>query len=181
MRHPLTCLLLLAFLFPSVSHALDKETLKTGKLKVSGPAFEGKGDLPGKYACDGANVNPMLRIENVPPEAKSLTLVFDDIDAPRGTYVHWILWNIDPGTREIAENSVPEGAIQGTNDFKKRSYGGPCPPTRAHRYVLKIYALDIRLQLDSSSTKADLEKAMEGHVMANAELTTRYKRKNKKS
>jgi Raf kinase inhibitor-like YbhB/YbcL family protein len=177
MKLYLTCLLLLVFLLPAASHALDKEPPKTDNLKISSPAFLNKGDMPGKYTCDGENVNPSLRIENVPPEAKSLALVFDDMDAPRGTYVHWILWNIAPGTREIKENSVPEGAIQGTNDFKKQSYGGPCPPTRAHRYVLRVYTLDIRLQLDPSSTKTDLEKAMAGHVIAKAEITTRYKRK----
>jgi len=180
MRGSSICFVLFFLLFLSFSPTLSKETLKTENLKVSSQAFESKGDLPGRYTCDGENVNPSLRIENVPPEAKSLALVFDDMDAPRGTYVHWILWNIDPGIREIKENSVPEGAIQGTNDFKKRSYGGPCPPTRAHRYAFKIYALDVCLLLDPASAKADLEKAMVGHVIAKAEITIRYKRKSKK-
>ncbi len=162
-------------LFLVISLGIGQEAAKTG-FKISSPAFENNGQIPPKYACDGVNINPPLKIENIPKEAKSLALVFDDTDAPRGSYVHWILWNIDPGVKEIKENSVPEGAIQGMNDFKKQNYGGPCPPTRAHRYVFKIYALDIRLNLDPSSTKADLEKAMEGHVIARTQLTGKYKK-----
>lgn len=172
-------LILYVILFLSVflvSYAKGQETLKTGGLKLSSAAFENNGDIPGKYTCDGANINPPLKIENVPQQAKSLALIFDDIDAPRGSYVHWILWNIDPGVKEVRENSVPEGAVQGVNDFKKQNYGGPCPPTRPHRYVFKAYALDVRLLLDSNSTKATLEKAMEGHVIGKAQLSGKYQR-----
>ena len=91
--------------------------------KISSSAFENSGQIPKKYTCDGVNVNPSLKIENVPSNTKSLALVFDDMDAPRGTYVHWILWNINPNIKEIKENSVPEGAVQGMNDFKKPNYG----------------------------------------------------------
>ena len=121
-------------------------------------------------------MNPPLKIENTPSETKSLVLIFDDVDAPRGSYVHWILWNIAPTLKEIRENSVPEGAVQGMNDFKKQNYGGPCPPGRAHRYVFKIFALDVRLNLDPNSTKADLEKAMEGHMVATGQLMGKFKR-----
>ena len=145
-------------------------------LKISSPAFEYDGEIPKKYTCDGANVNPRLKIENVPANTKSLALVFDDIDAPRGTYVHWVLWNIDPYLKEIKENSVPEGAVQGVNDFKKRHYGGPCPPGRAHKYVFRIYALDILLSLNPNLTKKDLEKAIEGHIISRAQLAGVYKR-----
>ncbi len=147
------------------------------KLKISSPVFENNGTIPKKYGCAGENINPPLKIENVPPGAKSLAIVFDDIDAPRGTYVHWILWNIDPGAIEIKENSVPEGAVQGTNDFKKQNYGGPCPPTRPHRYVFKIYALDTPLNLQPDSTKPSLEKAMEAHILGQSQLKGTYKRK----
>ena len=160
-----------------LSYAIGKETRKAGELKVSSPAFENNGSIPKKYSCDGANVNPGLLIDNTPSEAKSLALLVDDIDAPRGTYVHWIVWNIDPKTKEIKENSVPEGAVQGSNDFKKQNYGGPCPPSRAHRYVFRLYALDIRLDLDARSTKADLEKAIKGHILAQGEVIGSYKRK----
>ncbi len=161
------------FLF---SYAMGQGVTKHEQLKISSPAFENNGEIPKKYTCDGANINPPLKIENVSSDIKSLALVFDDIDAPRGTYVHWILWNIGPNMNEIKENSVPEGAVQGTNDFKKRHYGGPCPPGRAHQYVFGIYALDTPLNLNHNSTKKDLEKAMEGHIISRAQLTGVYKR-----
>jgi hypothetical protein len=148
-----------------------------GRFEVSSPAFENNGTIAKEYGCAGENRNPPLKFENVPLGAKSLAIVFDDIDAPRGTYVHWLLWNVDPRTREIKGNSVPEGAVQGTNDFKKRNYGGPCPPTRPHRYLFKAYALDTPLSLTPDSTKADLEKAMEGHILGQAQLRGTYKRK----
>ena len=170
-------------LFPaifSLSVVSGQEPGKGIKLKVTSPAFENNQTIPSKYGCDGSNVNPSVTIENVPPEAKSLALVFDDKDAPRGTYVHWVLWNIDPSVREVHENSVPGGAIQGTNDFKKKAYGGPCPPTRPHKYALVVYALDGRLNLEPKSGKADLEKAMEGHIIAQGQLMGVYKREKKK-
>lgn len=166
-------LLLSVFLVPFVK---AQEISKGGGLKISSSAFENDGHIPVKYTCDGANVNPPLKIENTPRETKSFALIFDDIDAPRGSYVHWILWNIDPTIKEIRENSVPEGAVQGINDFKKYNYGGPCPPGRAHRYVFKIFALDSRLNLDSNSTKADLEKVMKGGVVATGQLAGKFKR-----
>jgi len=166
----------LFFLF-TVSSAFSQQKTQPGGLRVSSPVFENNGTIPKKYGCEGENVNPSLKIEHVPSGAKSIALVFDDIDAPRGTYVHWILWNIDPGTREIKENSIPEGAIQGVNDFRKQNYGGPCPPTRPHRYVFKVYVLDTLLDLQTHSAKPDLEKAMEGHILGQAQLKGTYKRK----
>lgn len=166
-------LLLSVFLVP---FGKAQETSKEGGLKISSSAFENNGHIPSKYTCDGANVNPPLKIENVPQGTKSLVLIFDDIDAPRGSYAHWILWNIDPEVKEIKENSVLEGAVQGTNDLKKCNYGGPCPPGRAHKYVFKIYALDTRLNLDANSTKTNLKKAMKGHVISHAQLMGVYKR-----
>lgn len=163
-------------LFGVVSPIFGQEEIKTG-LKVSSPAFEQNGKIPSVYTCDGANINPPLQIDHVPLGTKSLALVFDDVDAPRGSYVHWILWNIDPGGKEIRENSVPEGAIQGLNDFKKNHYGGPCPPRRSHRYVFKVYALDTRLDLSPRSTKADLERAMKGHILRQAQWMGRYQKK----
>jgi len=168
-------IMVIVLLFFIVSPGVGQEVSKTG-FKISSTAFENNGKIPSTYACDGTNINPPLKIENTPKEAKSLALVFDDIDAPRGSYVHWILWNIDPGVKEIKENSVPESAIQGLNDFKKNNYGGPCPPGRGHKYVFKIYALDTRLNLDSNSTKADLEKAMKSHILAQAQWTGTYKK-----
>ena len=171
---------LLAMAVFSVSLAASQDSGKSIKLKVTSPAFENNKTIPSKYGCDGSNVNPAVKIENVPPGTKSLALVFDDKDAPRGTYVHWILWNIDPSVREVHENSVPEGAIQGTNDFKKNTYGGPCPPTRPHKYALIVYALDVRLNLEPKTGKADLEKAMEGHIIGQGQIMGVYKREKKK-
>jgi len=144
--------------------------------KISSPAFEDQGRIPPPFTCDGANIHPPLRIENIPRGTKSLALILDDMDAPRGSYVHWILWNIDPGVKEIRENWVPEGAVQGLNDFKKNHYGGPCPPRRAHRYVFRMYALDTRLDLRPQSIKADLERAMKGHILAQAQWVGVYQR-----
>ncbi|MFB3884997.1 MAG: YbhB/YbcL family Raf kinase inhibitor-like protein [Thermodesulfobacteriota bacterium] len=164
-------------LFACVSlSTIGYRTSQAAEFKISSPAYENNGGIPGKYTCDGANINPPLRIENVPLQAKSLVLIFDDIDAPGGSYVHWILWNIDPTTREIKEDSVPEGAVQGTNDFKKQNYGGPCPPTRPHRYAFKVYALDTPLGLSAASKKADLEKAMKGHVIGRSQWLGQFKK-----
>ena len=173
---PVVLSLVLIFYLPLT---LAGDAPETGALKLTSPVFENNSPLPPRYTCDRENINPPLTIRNVPRGAKSLALLFDDQDAPRGSYVHWIVWNIDPETKDIKEDSVPENAVVGTNDFKKRNYGGPCPPTRAHRYVFKLYALDIRLNLEASSTKAALEKAMKGHILAQTQLLTSYKRVGK--
>ncbi len=146
-------------------------------LTIASPAFRQNEFIPAKYTCDGADVNPPLRIEGVPPEAKSLALIVDDPDAPRGTWVHWLVWNIDPKTGEIRENAVPAGAKQGMNDFRKPDYGGPCPPPGTHRYFFKLYVLDAVLDLGPAATKAALERAMKGHILAQAEIIGLYKRK----
>ncbi len=146
-------------------------------LSIASPAFAPNGTIPSKHTCDGRNVSPPLTIGNVPKEAKSLALIVDDPDAPRGTWVHWVVWNIPPGAGEFRENSVPPGAIQGTNDFRNRNYGGPCPPSGTHRYFFKLYALDGVPSLPPSASKADLERAMQGHILAQAELVGLYRRK----
>ena len=164
----------------AASMGSSQESGKVKPLKVTSPAFENNKTIPSKYGCDGVNVNPAIQIDDVPSGAKSLALLFDDKDAPRKTYVHWILWNLDPSTKEIKGNSVPEGAVQGLNDFKKNTYGGPCPPTRPHKYALIVYALEVPLNLDPKSGKAELEKAMEGHIIAQGQLMGVYKREKKK-
>jgi Raf kinase inhibitor-like YbhB/YbcL family protein len=174
MKKFLIPLLLLTFLSFPVSSTFSQEQ-KTGDLKITSPVVDR--DIPRKYTCDGENINPPLEFNHVPSQAKSLALVLDDLDAPRGTFVHWIMWNIDPGIGGLEENSVPKGAVQGMNDFKKHKYGGPCPPSRAHRYVFKVFALDTRLNLGPNSTKIDLQKALQGHVIAEAQIIGRYGRK----
>lgn len=164
------------FVFLFISFAAGKEGTKMGELAISSAAFQNNGSIPAKYTCDGADVNPPLKIENVPSTAKSLALIVDDPDAPMGTWVHWVLWNIDPGTGEIRENSVPKGALPGMNDFRKQKYGGPCPPSGTHRYFFKLYALDRALSLHAQATKGDLEKAMKGHIIGEAQVIGLYKR-----
>ena len=145
-------------------------------MKITSTAFTADAALPAKYTCDGDNVNPPLQISSVPAETKSLLLIVDDPDAPHGDWVHWLLWNIDPKTSEIAENSVPDGAIQGITDFGTAAWGGPCPPSGTHRYFFKLYALDATLEISSSSKKADLEKALQVHLLDSAKLMGNYKR-----
>src|ERR1700686_5820646 len=107
------------------------------KMKITSSAFQEGGTIPEKFSKNGQNVNPELRIEDTPSEAKSLALIVDDPDAPVGLFTHWLVWNVDPKTPEIAENSAPAGAVQGTNDFPKKGYGSPCPPSGTHRYYFK--------------------------------------------
>ncbi|MGE5188771.1 MAG: YbhB/YbcL family Raf kinase inhibitor-like protein [Gemmatimonadota bacterium] len=152
---------------------------RAGDFRVSCPVFADRGDIPPRYTCDGADASPPLSIENVPPGARSLALIVDDPDAPRGTWVHWVVWGIDPKAREIREGVLPEGAVQGTNDFGKRRYGGPCPPSGRHRYYFKLYALDKAVDPGAGATKARLEAAMKGHIVGKAELVGLYRRAGK--
>ena len=146
-------------------------------ISIISPAFQAGGDIPAKFTCNGTNVSPELQISGVSNDAKSLVLIVDDPDAPRGLFTHWIVWNIDPKTTRVAENSASAGAVQGTNDFGKRNYGGPCPPSGTHRYFFKIFALDAKLELKPSARRAELDAAMRGHVLAQGELMARYSHK----
>lgn len=146
-------------------------------LSISSPTFKHGEPIPVRYSCDGADVSPPLVIGKTPPNTQMLVLIMDDPDAPVVTWVHWIAWNIPAQTREIPENSLPPGARQGRNDWKRNSYGGPCPPSGTHRYYFKLYALDITLQLASSTTKTELERAMQGHILAKGELMGTYRRR----
>jgi Raf kinase inhibitor-like YbhB/YbcL family protein len=144
------------------------------KLVVKSPVFENNQLIPAKYTCDGDNVNPPLTIEGVPEGAKSLALIVDDPDCPTGTWNHWLVWNIPPTTRKIEENKVP--GTEGISTYRKHAYGGPCPPSGTHRYFFKVYALDAKLDLTANSTKKDVERAMESHVLAEGELVGLYRR-----
>jgi Raf kinase inhibitor-like YbhB/YbcL family protein len=147
------------------------------KLRITSAAFPNNGMIPPKFTCDGADVSTPLSIVNVPEKTRTLALIVDDPDAPAGTWVHWVVWNISPGTKEIPENSVPQGAVQGTNDFGKQKYGGPCPPSGTHRYYFKLYALDASLALKPGATKGQVEEAMKGHILGHADLIGLYRRK----
>lgn len=148
----------------------------TKNMQITSPVFENNQNIPSKYTCDGDGVNPPLEFKDVPKEAVSLALIVDDPDAPAGTWVHWTLWNIDPTTTTIIENSVPPKAISGQTSSGQNIYGGPCPPSGTHRYFFKLYALDSKLSLSSFSLKEDLEKSMQGHVIKQAELVGLYSR-----
>jgi Raf kinase inhibitor-like YbhB/YbcL family protein len=152
------------------------------KFKLNSHPFSDGGNIPKKYTCDGDDVSPELHWTGQPPAAKSFALIVDDPDAPSGTWVHWVLFNLPGDAHDLPEAAgkrapLPTGAQQGTNDFKKEGYGGPCPPPgKPHRYFFKLYALDSKLSLKGSTTKADVEKAMQGHILGQGELIGRYGR-----
>ncbi len=152
------------------------EVEQMGELKLTSPAFKDGGRIPDKYTCEGENISPPLEISGVPQGAKSLVLIVDDPDAPMGTWDHWIVWNIDPTTTKIGENSTPEGAVQGLNDFRQHEYGGPAPPSGTHRYIFKLYALNITLKLHDDAVKQDVENAMNGNVIAQTQLMGTFSR-----
>jgi Raf kinase inhibitor-like YbhB/YbcL family protein len=165
------------FLFAlSLSHGGGKMDIK---LKSS--AFEEGGMIPKKYSCDGPNVSPPLEWESAPSGCKAFALICDDPDAPMGTWVHWVVYNIPARVNRLAEGIsaskvLDDGTLQGINDFRKIGYGGPCPPGGTHRYYFTIYALDAPLKLDSGATKSQLSRAMEGHILAQGQLMGKYKR-----
>jgi len=150
-------------------------------MKLTSNAFQEGQSIPRGYTCDGANVSPPLEWSGTPKSAKTLALIVDDPDAPAGTWVHWVLYNLPADNIGIIESTpgtetLTGGGVQGTNDFKKVGYGGPCPPSGTHRYFFKIYALDAELPLQPGATKADLEKAMESHVISQAQLMGTYRK-----
>ncbi len=143
---------------------------------IESPSFANDERIPSKFTCDGENINPALTISGVPEGTRSLVLIVDDPDAPGKTWVHWTLWNIDPGTTEISENSVLAGAVEGVTDFGVPGYGGPCPPSGIHRYFFKLHALDITLDIGPSSPVGNIDEAMEGHILGSTELVGLYQR-----
>lgn len=142
-------------------------------MKITSPEFGNNEFIPKKFTCEGNDINPCLIIEDITKQAKSLALIVDDPDAPMGTWVHWVVYDI-PVVSKIDEHSIP--GKQGSNDFGRKDYGGPCPPSGTHRYFFKIYALDTQLNLTEGINKETLEKAMQGHILDKAELIGLYKR-----
>jgi Raf kinase inhibitor-like YbhB/YbcL family protein len=151
-------------------------------LQISSTAFSAGEAIPKKFTCDGPDVSPQLKWNGAPANTQSIALIMDDPDAPAGTWVHWVLYDLPANTRELSEGvakqeQLSSGARQGRNDFGKIGYSGPCPPPgKPHRYFFKLSALDTKLNLKSGATKADLERAMKGHILAQAELIGRYGR-----
>lgn len=150
-------------------------------ITIASTAFAEGGIIPQQYTCDGSDISPPLSWSGVPEGTKSLALISDDPDAPAGTWVHWVLFNIPPETNELPENVPPDqtlasGARHGVNDFGRLGYGGPCPPSGTHRYYFKLYALDAMLDLSGRVTKADLLSAVAGHILAEGQLMGKYRR-----
>jgi len=142
-------------------------------MRITSPEFKHNESIPGKFTCEGEDINPALVIEDISANTKSLALIMDDPDAPVGTWVHWVAYNI-PKVSKIEENSIP--GTQGRNNSSSPNYHGPCPPSGTHRYFFKIYALDAELNLKEGLNKKELEKAMEGHILDKAELIGLYKK-----
>ena len=151
-------------------------------ISVRSSVFQEGGMIPPKYTCDGDDMSPPLEWTGIPQGTKSLALISDDPDAPVGTWVHWVMWNIPSDLNGLVEDvpphpQLPDGSRQGLSDFRRPGYGGPCPPSGVHRYYFKVYALDAMLDLPSSTRKADLLKAMNGHILAEGQLMGKYRRR----
>jgi Raf kinase inhibitor-like YbhB/YbcL family protein len=142
-------------------------------LILESPAFKDGGEIPKKHGYKNGNISPPLKIRDVPQDAKSLVLIMDDPDAMGAVgklWVHWIVWNIDPKTSEIAESSVPQGAVEGMTDFGAIGYGGPAPPDKRHTYIFKLYALNSKISLQKGANKKQLEDAIRDHIIAQTSL-----------
>jgi Raf kinase inhibitor-like YbhB/YbcL family protein len=170
----LLCLLVLGFLTQA------KGGQKMG-IKIESSAFKEGGMIPVKYTCDGEDVSPPLGWRDLPAGTKTIALISDDPDAPMGTWVHWVLFNLPSDVEALPENiplkkTLENGAVHGANDFGRLGYGGPCPPKGTHRYFFKIYALDTKIDLAPGAKKSQLVKAMEGHILDSGQLMGKYKR-----
>jgi len=184
----IVCVLLLALLGcssrprPAIQQtAADKPKENKTEIKLMSSAFKEGQPIPRPYTCDGVDVSPPLEWSGVPANAKTLAIIADDPDAPGGMWVHWVLYNLPAGNIGLVENlpaieKLVAGGFQGTTDFGKIGYGGPCPPSGTHRYSFKIYALDGELSLKAGATKAEVEKAMAGHIVAQGQLMGTYRR-----
>lgn len=181
MRRRAAVLSILLLLMPQAGlHAARKESAMP--LTLTSEAFPHGSEIPASHTCEGADTSPPLAWTGLPAGAKSLALIVDDPDAPQMTWVHWVLYNIPPATTGLAGGvspaALPAGTRQGANDWHKTGYGGPCPPVGRHRYLFKLYALDVVLPDLGKASKATLEKAMHGHVLAQAELAGTYKKRS---
>ena len=148
--------------------------------QIKSSAFNAEGNIPSKFTCQGADISPALEWNGAPEGTKAFALVVHDPDAPRsGGFTHWVAYDIPPEAKNLPENvakdgSLPGGGTQGKNDFGKTGYNGPCPPSGTHRYYFRVYALDRTLNLHPGATKEEVEKAIRGHVLAEAELMGKY-------
>jgi len=151
-----------------------------GNITITSPEFSEGEEMPDKFTCNGQNINPELNIENIPEDAKSLVLIVDDPDAPTGTFVHWVMFNlpVEGSEKKISENySAESSVVEGENDFGKTGYGGPCPPSGTHRYFFKAYALNDTLDLEEGSSKSDVEEEMKDKILDSGQLKGLYSKK----
>lgn len=155
--------------------SIISEQSAMSELILASPAFVQNGKIPAAFTCDGKDIHPRLEIHGVPADSKSLVLIMDDPDAPVGVWDHWVAFNIPPETRVIEEGKEPEG-VAGKNSWGRTGYGGPCPPSGTHRYFFKLYALDTLLLLREGAGKREVERAIAGHILAQAELIGLYAR-----
>lgn len=172
-------MLLSAFLIQSKIMAQEKgEKL----MEIKSPAFENNSIIPSKYTCDGEDISPPLSWSDIPEGTKSLALISDDPDAPAGTWVHWVIYNIPPSVTSLPEGvptdkKLSNGTLQGITDFKRIGYGGPCPPSGTHRYFFKLYALNKKVPLDAGATKKQVLDAIKDSVIAECQVVGKYQRK----
>ncbi len=145
-------------------------------MTIISPAFTENQSIPARYGCGGSNVSPPLAFSGVPQSAKTLALIIEDPDAPGGLFTHWVAWNIPLSTASIAEGQPPAGGVQGENSYGRTGYGTLCPPSGEHRYIFSLYALDASLSLPPSTGRDELESAMKGHIVAQAQLMGRYRK-----
>jgi Raf kinase inhibitor-like YbhB/YbcL family protein len=180
---PTAILIIFAILIGDSAYSKNTRSkqVKIAELKVTSTAFVQNGMIPSKYTCDGADISPPLKWSSGPEGTQSYALISDDPDAPIGTWVHWVIYNIPATSTSLEEDvqkteNLASGALQGLSDFKRPGYGGPCPPGGTHRYFFKVYALDTILKAKPGLTEKQLLKAMEGHILAYGELIGKYSR-----
>lgn len=185
-RTKICLFLVMIILFETISGCIEEknnseEVTTMEKISIMADTFKDGEAIPVEYTCDGKDISPALSWNRVPEDAKSIALIMDDPDAPRGTFVHWVIFNIPTNVMKlekgISKNKMlGDGSLQGTNDFRKIGYGGPCPPSGTHRYYFRIYALDTKLDLPSGATRIQVDDAMKGHIITKGELMGRYRR-----
>jgi hypothetical protein len=159
---------------------LIKSIIQGNKMNLESTDFRDGEKIPARFTCDGKNISPQLSWSDFPEKTKTFALIVEDPDAPGGTFVHWVVYNIPSNVTSLAEGvsaeNLPEGTKQGTNHFGDSDYGGPCPPSGTHRYYFKLYALDIEVHLKPGAGRRDLLKVMEGHILAEAQMMGKYER-----
>lgn len=143
-------------------------------MQLTSPVFKNNGFIPSKYTCDGENISPPLSVAGIPSKTKSLALIVDDPDSPSGTWTHWLIWNINANITEIPENFFSSDSIEGTTSWGKPGYSGPCPHSGTHRYFFKIFALDSKLNIPSSSLVSDFLEASQNHIIDQDQIIGRY-------